>query len=199
MAQIGWMGLALYTFFGFHQLGGPEIQMLDKKNNLGNEVEVSVGGVKLSIPKKYLDCGFPLFSFYATGIFYYIAFQKNRSPSKTRKDLLNFNDKKLPVELMRDKGRVEMGTFRSYIATFFPKLDPYSFNIRTVKGGNTGMVGDQQIVNFSEKFMIDWPKERLSRETKFLCCIGNSHYALPLFLNVVVWVLYLYTVFFVEV
>jgi hypothetical protein len=106
MAQTAWMALALYAFFGFHQIG----------ELVNNEVVVKtrIGGVDLEIPKIYLNWGFFLFSFYATAFFYYIAFQKNRSPFATRRYLLKFHEQLFPVELMTTKVSIQIGTFRAY-------------------------------------------------------------------------------------
>jgi len=175
MAQTAWIALALYSFFGFHHLGGPVVQVLDQKINLGNEVGVSIGGLKLSIPKNSLDWGFPLFSLYATGFFYYIAFQKNRSPRATRQYLRNFNGQQLPVELLRNKGMIEVGNFRSHIATFFPKQDPYSPTIKIMdKSGNlSGAIKDERTASSNDRITIVWPDEGLSKETEVLCYIEN--------------------------
>ena len=62
MAQTAWMALAIYTVFGFQQLGGPVVQVLDKRINLQKEVKLNILIDKISVPKSFVDFGFSFFS-----------------------------------------------------------------------------------------------------------------------------------------
>jgi len=65
-AQTAWIVLLLWLMFGFCQLGVKEVQVLDQRIALhGNDILVGIGGLKLNIPKKFLDFGVLIFSFYA--------------------------------------------------------------------------------------------------------------------------------------
>ncbi|NKB82010.1 MAG: hypothetical protein GKS05_09005 [Nitrospirales bacterium] len=165
MAQTAWIALFLYTFFGFHQLGNP--------------IELLVGGIKLEIPKLLVDCVVPIFSIYATGVFYYSGFWKNESPRKKRKYLREFKDQKLPVELMRNRGIIDAVEFRAYVAELFPEHDPYAFTITDQRGN---LRGDHDKIQTIYMYSLEWHQE-FSTKTNFLCFIDNHLYAYPLYLN----------------
>ena len=87
---------------------------------------------------------------------------------------------------MRNKGKVDAGELRAYVAEFYPEYDPYAVKILDEQGAE--MINVREIAA-EGSFTLKWTKE-FSNKTKFLCELDNLLYEYPLYANLLFLAIY---------